>query len=458
MILYKNVSQQSYRLLLFRCKNKHLIRKLQEFMINNFCKRIFPPVQAWYTHHSCYIIRLGRFFTSESFIKMKKIVSLHGYKLNTNHMTTIHRYAIASLLMISGITNVSAQHPTASGLSPERFDSIMDGKSTGLYTIRNNMGMEACITNYGARLVSLIFEGKDCVTGFDNVGDYRTFKQNYGATVGRYAGRIKGARFKLDGVEYHLQENGNGVTSHGGYPGFADHIWTVTTKTDSTLTLQYVSADGENGFPGELTVDLTYTVSSRNGLEVSYEATTTKPTVINLTNHSFFNIGGRLDREITDELLWVNSDRIATFDTQKNLNGRMMKVKGTPFDFRKARRIGERIDEDNEQLKITKGYDHSFVLKTKGNDHKPAAIVTDQERKVQMTVYTTEPVLHIYTGNGLKGNTRGKQDICYPRRSAICLEAMHLADSPNQPRFPSTVLRPGDTFRSHTAYVFSKVE
>jgi len=362
------------------------------------------------------------------------------------------------MLMILGILHASAQQLTRSGLSPERFDSLINGRRTALYVIHNQQGMEACITNYGARLVSLMYEGKDCVTGFDNVGDYRRVKQNYGATVGRYVGRIKGARFTLDGVEHHLQENGKGVTSHGGYPGFADHVWEVTAQSDSTLTLQYVSADGENGFPGELTVVLTYTVSHRNGLEVSYEATTTKATVVNLTNHSFFHIGGRLNEEITDQLLWVNSRRIATFDAQKNLNGRTMKVRGTPFDFRKAKRIGDRIDEDNEQLNITKGYDHSFILQTKGHDGKAAASVTDEQSGVRMTVYTTEPVLHIYTGNGLKGNTRGKQDIYYPRRSAICLEAMHLADSPNQPHFPSTVLRPGETFRSHTAYVFDTIK
>lgn len=361
-------------------------------------------------------------------------------------------------LLLMGSMTVLGQRLTQSGLDAERFDSVMDGRKTGLYVIANRQGMEACVTNYGARLVSLVYDGKDRVIGFDNVGDYRRFRQNYGATVGRYVGRIKGARFTLDGQEHHLQENGKGVTSHGGYPGFADRIWTVTQQTDSTVTLQYVSADGENGFPGELTVRLTYWVSDRNGLEVSYEATTTKPTVLNLTNHSFFNISGRLEREITDETLWVNSDRIAEFDAQKNVTGRLLKVKGTPFDFRKARRIGERIDDDDAQLKVTKGYDHSFVLKTKGSDRKPAAIVSDPESRARMTVYTTEPVLHIYTGNGLKGNTRGKHDIYYPRRSAVCLEAMHLADSPNQPQFPSTVLRPGQTFRSHTAFVFSKIE
>jgi len=356
---------------------------------------------------------------------------------------------------MAGTVSMNAQQLTRSGLSPERFDSIMDGKHTGLFTITNQQGMEACITNYGARLVSLMWQGRDCVTGFDNVGDYRRFRQNYGATVGRYVGRIKGARFMLDGQEHRLQENGKGVTSHGGYPGFADHIWTVTSQTDSTLTLQYVSPDGENGFPGTLTVSLTYRLSSRNGLEIDYEATTDKPTVLNLTNHSFFNISGQMDREITSQELWVNSDSIATFDQQKNLNGRMMAVENTPFDFRTATLIGARIDDDHEQLKVTRGYDHSFILRNAGNDQQPAAIVTDQDSRTRMTVYTTEPVLHIYTGNGLKGNTRGKQGISYPRRSAICLEAMHLADSPNQPHFPSTVLRPGETFRSHTAYVFS---
>ena len=369
----------------------------------------------------------------------------------------MRRLAIVLLLIVcTGIA--CAQQLTRSGLDPARYDSIIDGKKTGLYTITNQQGMEACVTNYGARLVSLLYQGRDCVTGFDNVGDYRRFRQNYGATVGRYVGRIKGAKFTLDGVEYPLQENGKGVTSHGGYPGFADHIWTLKSQTDSTLTLQYISADGENGFPGELTVNLTYALSSRNGLEISYEATTTKPTVLNLTNHSFFNISGLFTQEITKQTLWVNSDRIATFDAQKNLDGRMRKVKGTPFDFHKPTRIGLHIDEDDDQLKVTKGYDHSFVLKTKGSDRKAAAIITDEATKTRMTIYTTEPVLHIYTGNGLKGNTRGKKDIYYPRRSAVCFEAMHLADSPNQPQFPSTVLRPSETFHSHTAYVFSTID
>lgn len=372
-------------------------------------------------------------------------------------MGKVTRTAVALLLAIAPAA-MDAQTQTLSGLRPERFDSIIDGQRTQLYTIHNAKGMEACITNYGARLVSLVYDGRDCVTGFDNVGDYRRHRQNYGATVGRYVGRIKGARFQLDGQEHLLQENGKGVTSHGGYPGFADRVWTVEAQTDSTLTLQYVSADGENGFPGELTVLLTYKVSDNNGLDVNYEATTNKPTVLNLTNHSFFNISGQLEHEITDQMLWVNSDKIATFDAEKNLNGQTMKVKGTPFDFRKPTQIGARIDENHPQLNVTKGYDHSFILKTKGNDRKPAAIITDTESKTRMTVYTTEPVLHIYAGNGLKGNMRGKGNIYYPRRSAICFETMHLADSPNQPSFPSTLLRPGETFRSHTAYVFSKTD
>ena len=364
-----------------------------------------------------------------------------------------------------------AQSITQSGLSPDRFDEVIDGKRTGLYTLVTSGGMEACVTNYGARLVSLMYQGKDLVLGFDNVSDYRKYRQNYGATVGRYVGRIYGASFVLDGQVVKLQENGRGVTSHGGYPGFADKVWDVIGCTDSTLTLQYVSPDGENGFPGELTVRLTYCITCRKcysekekrfvqtpALELNYEATTTQPTVLNLTNHSFFNLSGNLQNTVMSELLMVNSDSIATFDENKNLNGAFLSVEGTPFDFcHQPKRIGDRIDEDNGQLRITGGYDHSFVLNTCGDDSKPAASIYDEDSRIRMTVYTTEPVLHIYSGNGLKGNTPGKQGISYPRRSAICFEAMHLADSPNHPTFPTTVLRPGDTYRQHTAYVFSSL-
>ena len=348
---------------------------------------------------------------------------------------------------------------TKSGLHPEKFTTDVNGKQTALYVITNSSGMEACITNFGARLVSLMAPGKrgmeDVVLGFDNINDYISLKQNFGATVGRYIGRIKGARFVLDGKEHQLQDFGKGNISHGGKPGFANVVWDVVSQTDSSLTLRYLSPDGEAGFPGNLTVNLTYTLTAGNALKLSYEATTDKPTVLNISNHSFFNISGHPEKDILHEELMVNSKKIATFDKQKNLDGGFRKVKGTPFDFRYPKTIGQDIDKEDEQLTITKGYDHSFVLKNRKGELLLQASLVDQKAGRQMIVYTTEPALHIYTANGLKGNQKGKQGIAYPRRSAICFEAMHLADSPNHPEFPSTVLRPGETWRSTTVYQFT---
>lgn len=364
-------------------------------------------------------------------------------------------FIIHILMLLVGMP-MAAQ--TKSGLSPEAFVADINGKQTALYTITNLNGMEACITNFGARLVSLMAPGKrgmeDVVLGFDNINDYISLKQNFGATVGRYIGRIKGARFVLDGKEHQLQGFGKGNISHGGKPGFANVVWDVVSLTDSSLTLRYLSPDGEAGFPGNLTVNLTYTLTAANALKLSYEATTDKPTVLNISNHSFFNISGHPEKDILHEKLTVNSKKIATFDKQKNLDGGFRKVKGTPFDFRLPKTIGQDIDQDDEQLNITKGYDHSFVLKNRKGKLLRQATLTDQEAGRQMLVYTTEPALHIYTANGLKGNQKGKQGIAYPRRSAICFEAMHLADSPNHPEFPSTTLRPGETWRSTTVYEF----
>jgi aldose 1-epimerase len=259
----------------------------------------------------------------------------------------------------------------------------------------------------------------------------------------------------LDGKEYQLQGFGKGNISHGGKPGFANVVWDMVSKTDSSLTLRYLSPDGEAGFPGNLTVTLTYTLTAANALKLDYEATTDKPTVLNISNHSFFNISGHPEKDILHEQLMVKSKKIATFDAQKNLDGGFRKVKGTPFDFRNPKTIGQDIDKDDEQLAITKGYDHSFVLKNRKGELLLQALLTDQEAGRQMLVYTTEPALHIYTANGLKGNQKGKRGIAYPHRSAICFEAMHLADSPNHPEFPSTVLRPGEKWHSTTVYQFT---
>ena len=372
-------------------------------------------------------------------------------------MKHIKSILTAGLLVITLATHAQT---TLSGLSPQRFESEIDGEQTALYTLTNINGMEACITNYGARLVSLMVPNwngrlEDVVLGFDNIDDYRNIKQNYGAIVGRYVGRIVGPKMKIDGTWYELQENGKGVISHGGNPGFQDRVWRVIIKEKSRVVMQYSSPDGENGFPGELTVTLTYTLTDQNALDVDFKASTTKTTVLNLTNHSFFNISGDLSRSILSQNLWIDSKRIATYDQRKNLNGKFRKVKHTPFDFTKPRQIGTRIHRDDEQLNITDGYDHSFILRHPGNQRKPAAVLYDAQSGRTLTVYTTEPVIHIYTANGLKGKHTGKSGIAYSKQTAVCLETMHLSDSPNHSNFPSTLLKPGQTFHSKTVFRFS---
>lgn len=354
----------------------------------------------------------------------------------------------------------TAQEMTRSGLNPKLFQDTIDGKPTALYTLTNENGAEACITNYGARLVSLMMPNwngrmEDVVLGYDNVRDYHTKGQNFGATVGRYVGRIGGPSFTLDGQRYDLQENGKGVISHGGNPGFQNRVWDVLQVSANRVIMQYISPDGENGFPGELKVKLTYTLGANNALDIAFEATTNKPTVLNLTNHSFFNISGDLSRSIEPQHLWLDSKEFAEYDANKNVTGRLRQVYQTPMDFRKPHQIGSRINKDYDQLKVTGGYDHCYKLKHGGDIRHPAAIVYDTQSGRTLTVYTTEPAIQIYTGNGLKGNQKGKDGIFYPRRSAICLETMHFPNSPNLPQFPSTVLMPGETYHSKTIFRFS---
>ncbi|MBQ5456767.1 MAG: galactose mutarotase [Prevotella sp.] len=347
---------------------------------------------------------------------------------------------------------------TLSGLDPTRFQSKVEGKPTALYTL-TNQGMEACITNYGARLVSLMVPDRygrvdDVVLGFDNIDDYHQQKNNFGSVVGRYIGRIKGASFELDGKTYQLQQTGGGNISHGGYPGFADKPWEMVGKTDTTLVLKYVSPDGENGFPGTLTVFVTYHLKYNHALTISYEAQTDKPTVLNLSNHSFFNISGDLSSSVLSQQLMIDSKKIATFDKNKNVDGRLVKVRHTPFDFTKMKTIGKDINVQDEQLAITKGYDHSFALRKAGKGKHPAVILYDEKSGRRMSVYTDQPAVQVYTANGLNGKLVGKNGIAYQSRSAICLETMHFADSPHHSTFPSTVLRPGETFQSSTTFAF----
>lgn len=338
---------------------------------------------------------------------------------------------------------------------------MMYAQSFNIYHLINNKGMTMSVTDYGARIVTLCVPGadgvaEDIVCGFDSLESYAKYKQNFGATVGRYIGRILGAKFTLDGTTYSLDAESNGHCSHGGKPGFANRIWKVIDQTANRLTLRYVSPDGESGFPGCLTMNVTMTLTDDNALQIDYEATTDKPTVLNPSNHSFFNISADFTRSVLDQVLMIDGDSIALYDDAKCVTGKMMAVEGTPFDFRKAKRIGTDIDDDDAQLRVTNGYDHTYRLNHAGDFSVPAARIYDEKSGRTMEVYTTEPALHIYTANGLKGNQTGKGGIAYAKRTAICFETMHFADSPNKPHWPSTVLRPGERFRSSTKYKFGE--
>lgn len=324
-----------------------------------------------------------------------------------------------------------------------------------LYSLHNEAGFEMAVTNYGARLQRLVLpSGQDVVLGYDTLSHYQRYKQNFGAVVGRYIGRILSGHLEIDGTEYQLPVGENGDCSHGGTPSFSQRFWQVQPQeADSALTLRYVSPDGENGFPGELTLDVTYTLL-HDGLRINYAATTTKATVLNPSNHSFFNLTGDLAKDILDEELWIDGDSIALYNPQKRVTGQMGAVADTPLDFRFARRIGDRIDEENDQLKVTGGYDHCYLLNNEGSLERPVAVLSDKVKGVTMEVYTTEPAMQIYTANGHKGNLIGKERKAYPKRNAICFETMHFPDSPNKPHWPSTLLRPGETFRSTTMFRF----
>lgn len=352
---------------------------------------------------------------------------------------------------------------TLSGLNIRDFQTEINGQLTNLFVLKNKHGMEVCITNYGGRVVSLMVpdrNGKfeDIVCGYPTIADYLAKKQNFGATVGRYIGRILNATFTLDSIPYQLTANSGIHCAHGGDPGFASMIWQAEQLDEQALKLTLLSPDGDNGFPGQLDVRVIFQVTDNNELDIRYEAETDKPTVVNLSHHSFFNISGDFNTTVEDQLLSINADSYTPYDSLKCVTGEIVPVAGTPFDFTTPRLIGERIDEDIMQLTAMKGYDHNWVLNTGGDDTRLAARLSDEKSGRTLEVYTSEPGLQVYTANGLRGAMIGKKGIAYQKRSAICLETQHFADSPNKPQFPSTVLRPGEMFESRCIYRFGIAE
>lgn len=348
---------------------------------------------------------------------------------------------------------------TASGLDPEAFKGSYEGQPLALYTITNASGMEVCITNFGARIVSVMVpdrDGKprDVVLGFDSVQKYLDNDINFGATIGRYANRIAGGKFTLDGVEYSLYQNNKTNCLHGGKVGFDRRVLTAAEVKPNSVKFTLTSPDMEENFPGNLSYSITYTVGDDNSLSLLYEAETDKATVANFTNHSYFNLNADGSRDDLNCLMSINADKVTPTDELQIPTGEFADVEGGIFDFRKAKPLSEGIDSDDRQMRIGQGWDHNWVLNTAGDITVPAARLVSPETGIAMDVYTTEPGLQVYSGNFINGEI-GKGGVKYARRSATCMETQHYPDSPNHPDFPTTTLRPGEKFRSMTIYRFS---
>ncbi|MEQ9413471.1 MAG: aldose epimerase family protein [Cyclobacteriaceae bacterium] len=329
------------------------------------------------------------------------------------------------------------------------------------YTLQNEAGAKLTMTNYGAKVMSLWMPDKkgvlaDVVLGYDTPEEYLEGKKYFGAVIGRYGNRIANGKFQLDGHEYQLAKNNGPNSLHGGPGGFHNVLWQVEpleVKDGQALVFTYESADGEEGFPGKLSVKMTYTLTNKNSFVIDYEAVTTKPTIVNLTHHSFFNLAGEGVGDILDHELMIQADSITEVDDTLIPTGKLIPVGGTPFDFRKAKPIREHIHEKDLQMKIANGYDHNWVLKKK-ETYAKAAVVKEPVSGRVMEVWTTEPGLQFYSSNNLNDTIKGKGGKTYPYRSALCLEAQHFPDSPNHSDFPSTTLRPGNKYIQRTAYRF----
>jgi aldose 1-epimerase len=350
-----------------------------------------------------------------------------------------------------------------STVTKESFGETSDGKPVDLYTLRNASGTQAQIITYGGVVVSLNVPDRngrldDVVLGCESMPDYEKYSRYFGALIGRYANRIAQGRFTLNGKEYTLATNNGENHLHGGVEGFDKVVWTGRSLEDASganLELTYFSPDGQEGYPGNLSVTVVYTLTDDNELKIEYSATTDRDTIINLTNHSYFNLAGAGNSDVLDHELTLNADRFTPTDSGAVPTGELRDVAGTPFDFQKPETIGSRIDADDEQINFGHGYDHNFVLNSSEGELSHAASVYEPTTGRVMDVFTNQPGIQFYSGNYLDGSAKGKGGKSYQRRSAFCLETQHFPDSPNKPQFPSTVLKPGQRYLQTTVYKFS---
>ena len=365
---------------------------------------------------------------------------------------------LASIFLLS--CSQSEEHLTESGLDPKAFLSVtQQGDSTALFVLNNNNGMEVCVTNFGARIVSVLVPDRDgimrdVVLGFDNIKDYQNVKSDFGASIGRYANRINQGRITIDGEIIQLPQNNYGHCLHGGPNGWQYKVYKPVEVTRNSISFSLFSPDGDENFPGNVNAKVSYTLTDDNAIRIEYIATTDAKTVINMTNHSYFNLSGNPSNPAIDHVLYLNATNFTPVDSTFMTTGEIAVVEGTPMDFTTPKAIGQDIENPYQQLRNGKGYDHNWVLDTKGNVNELAAKLSCPSTGIAVEVYTNEPGIQIYTGNFLKGNIVGKNGVAYPCRASVCLETQHFPDSPNKPQWPSVLLEPGQKYYSECIYKF----
>jgi aldose 1-epimerase len=370
---------------------------------------------------------------------------------------------IAAGVILLPMLSRASSGKDAHDVKKEKYGTTPDGQQVDLYTLTNSRGLEVQVINFGGIITSIRVpdrdgKGVDIALGFDNLDGYLENKPYFGAIIGRYANRIANGKFTVDGKQYTLAVNNGTNSLHGGIKGFNKVIWTAEPFHDRQgmgVRLSYLSKDREEGYPGNLKVDVIYTVTDKNELVIDYKATTDKATPINLTNHSYFNLAGEGSGDVLGHELRLNADSFTPIDKNLIPTGEIKPVKGTPLDFTQTTAIGARINDPNEQLVIAHGYDHNFVVNRKHDSLQLAARVHEPKSGRVLEVYTTQPGVQLYTGNFLDGTVVGKHGHAYKQREAFCLETQHYPDSPNHASFPSTILRPGKTFHSQTVFKFS---
>ncbi len=369
--------------------------------------------------------------------------------------------AVSILFLLGSCNKTNPFTETANNIKVESFNKTIDGANVSLYELKGTNGIAMKVTNYGARVVALCVPDKngnpvDVALGYNSVDEYINNVENFfGASIGRYGNRIGDAKFSLDSVEYTLAANDGKNHLHGGVKGYCDVVWNANKISDSKIEFTYLSADGEEGYPGNLNITMTYELTPANEFKIEYKATTDKKTICNLTHHSYFNLSGEGSETINDHILTINADNTTPVDSTLIPTGEIISIKGTPMDFTVPTAIGERADADFQQLKYGKGYDHNWVLNRTGSGIETAAIVESPVTGIKMEVLTDQPGLQFYAGNFLDGGVTGKSGKPYKFRSGFCLETQCFPDSPNKPQFPSVVLEPGQDYYHVCIYKFS---